>query len=92
MSPIVVALRRPITIIMLFMIPISLGIISFPKLPVERFPRTNFPFVSVNISYPGAAPGDVETQITERIEKLERGQLAGQPAVLRGYGPDPRPH
>ncbi|MBI4212723.1 MAG: efflux RND transporter permease subunit [Chloroflexi bacterium] len=73
MNPIDIALRRPIAVVMLFLVPITLGIIAFPRLPVERFPRTNFPFVSVNVSYPGASPEDVETQITERIENAVVG-------------------
>src|SRR3972149_2679740 len=73
MNPIDIALRRPIAVIMLFLVPITLGIIAFPRLPVERFPRTNFPFVSINVSYPGASPEDVEAQITERIENAVVG-------------------
>src|SRR5437588_2002518 len=76
MSPIEVALKRPISVIMLFLVPITLGIIAFPRLPVSRFPSVNFPFVSINISYPGASPQDVESQITELVENAVVG-IAG---------------
>ncbi|MSQ23964.1 MAG: efflux RND transporter permease subunit [Chloroflexi bacterium] len=70
------ALRRPISVIMLFLVPITLGLIAFPRLPVARFPAANFPFVSINVSYPGASPADVEKQVTERIENAVVG-IAG---------------
>lgn len=68
MGLIQIALRRPIMVLMLFLVPVTLGFLAFPRLPVERFPRTNFPFVFIQVSYPGAAPEDVERQITELLE------------------------
>src|SRR5579862_5256303 len=63
-----VALIRPLAITMLFMALAAMGIVAYTKLPVERFPPISFPSVNVSVSYPGAAPEDVETLVTKPIE------------------------
>jgi len=40
---------------------------------VDRLPNISFPFVGVNVSYPGASPLDVESLVTRQIE----GSMAG---------------
>ncbi|MBV9120176.1 MAG: efflux RND transporter permease subunit, partial [Chloroflexi bacterium] len=63
-----VALLRPVAITMLFLALAAMGVISYTKLPVERFPPISFPSVSVSVGYPGAAPEDVEALVTKPIE------------------------
>jgi hydrophobe/amphiphile efflux-1 (HAE1) family protein len=45
-----------------------LGIISFMKLPVTRFPNIDVPLVAVIVTQSGAAPAELESQITKRVE------------------------
>jgi multidrug efflux pump subunit AcrB len=42
------------------------------RLPVVNFPEVQFPAVSVQVSQPGAAPTEIETQITQRVESAIR--------------------
>ena len=45
-----------------------MGLISFARMDVNNNPDIEFPIVNVSVSQPGAAPPEVETQITQRIE------------------------
>ncbi len=70
------AIRRPIPIIVLFLLLTLIGIQSFMKLPVNANPRVDFPIVTVSIVQAGAAPAELETQVTRRVEGAISG-LAG---------------
>src|SRR5262245_12862904 len=50
-----------------------LGLQSYSRLAVDRLPPTNFPNVTVAISYAGAAPRDVEQLIAIPVEKAVSG-------------------
>ena len=45
------------------------GIISYIKLPKERFPDIVIPTIYVQTIYPGSSPKDIENLITKPIEK-----------------------
>jgi multidrug efflux pump subunit AcrB len=62
------AIRHPITPIVLFVVLFFLGVVSFIRLPINLDPDISFPVVLVNISQPGAAPTEMETQIAQKIE------------------------
>jgi len=49
------------------------GIITMPFLLVENFPNVSFDAVLVTTVYPGASAGDVETQVTNKLEKALDG-------------------
>jgi HAE1 family hydrophobic/amphiphilic exporter-1 len=68
-----VAITRPVAITMLFLALAAMGIVAYLRLPVERFPPLSFPAVSVSVSYPGAAPQDVESLVTIPIENAVIG-------------------
>jgi len=61
--------RRPVFATMLVMTLVVLGIFSYNRLTVERFPRVEFPIVTITTRLPGAAPQEVETEITDKIEE-----------------------
>jgi HAE1 family hydrophobic/amphiphilic exporter-1 len=63
------AISRPIFITMFVLALIVVGLQSRDKLPKEQMPRVDFPFVTVMVTYPGAGPNEIETQVTEPIEK-----------------------
>ena len=44
------------------------GLVAFPRLGVDRFPNMDFPQVFLSISYPGASPEEVESEVTTIIE------------------------
>jgi len=62
------AIRHPITPIVLFVVLFFMGVVAFIRLPVNLDPDISFPAVSVDITEPGAAPTEMETQIAQKIE------------------------
>ncbi len=58
-----IALRRPITVVMLVITVIGLGVIAYARIPVEFFPELEFPFIRCYIPYPGATPTQVENDV-----------------------------
>jgi hydrophobe/amphiphile efflux-1 (HAE1) family protein len=59
--------------IVLFLVLLVLGIVSFKSLPITRFPNIDIPIVKVSITQSGAAPGELETQVTRKIEDAIAG-------------------
>ena len=59
---------RPVLTTMLVAVMVVMGAYSYTHLVVELMPSIEFPVVVVTTVYPGAAPGEVETQITKKIE------------------------
>ena len=62
------AIRNPIPPIVLFAVLTLLGIWAFFALPITRSPNIDIPFVSVTITQPGAAPAELEAQVTKKVE------------------------
>jgi multidrug efflux pump subunit AcrB len=62
------AIRHPITPIVLFVVLFFLGVVAFIRLPINLQPDISFPLVGVDISEPGAAPTEMETQIAQKVE------------------------
>jgi hydrophobe/amphiphile efflux-1 (HAE1) family protein len=62
------SIRNPIAPILLFLVLVVLGLMSFSSLPITRFPNIDVPLVSVTVTDPGVAPSELETQVTKRIE------------------------
>jgi hydrophobe/amphiphile efflux-1 (HAE1) family protein len=62
------SIRTPMPAIVTFVVLIVLGIFSFRTLPISRFPNIDIPIVQVTITQSGAAPGELETQVTRKIE------------------------
>ena len=63
-----ICVHRPVfaTVIVLFITVV--GGFSFFTLGVDRFPKIDLPTVSVRTSNPGAAPEEIESEITDLIE------------------------
>ncbi|AMJ62002.1 efflux RND transporter permease subunit [Bosea sp. PAMC 26642] len=62
------SIRKPVPAILLFVVLCVLGLLSFSKLPVTRFPNIDVPLVSVTITQSGAAPAELESQVSKRVE------------------------
>ncbi|MCB1506108.1 MAG: efflux RND transporter permease subunit [Hyphomicrobiaceae bacterium] len=67
------SIRRPVPSLVLFMVLITVGILSFQKLPITRFPNVDIPIVQAQITQAGAAPSELETQVTKRVEDAIAG-------------------
>ncbi len=67
------SIRNPVVPIVLFIGLTLAGIVSFMRMDVQNNPDIEFPVVIATISQPGAAPTEIETQITQRVESAVRG-------------------
>ena len=66
------SIRNPIVPIVLFIGLTLAGLVSFSRMDVNGSPDIDFPAVNVSISQPGAAPTEIETQITQKVEAAVR--------------------
>jgi HAE1 family hydrophobic/amphiphilic exporter-1 len=64
-----ICIRRPVFATMLIMALVVLGLDSYRKLGVDLFPKIDFPIVTVTTTLRGAAPEEVESQVSKRIEE-----------------------
>jgi HAE1 family hydrophobic/amphiphilic exporter-1 len=62
------AIKRPIPSIVLFILLTITGVISFLLLPITADPNVDFPLVNVVVTQSGAAPAELETQVTRVVE------------------------
>ena len=73
------ALRRPVSTVMVYAALAMIGAVASRLLPLEQFPNITLPFMAVAIPYPGSTPGEVEELITRPVEDA----LATLPSVKR---------
>ncbi len=59
---------RPITTLMFVLFWVVLGLVSFPKMNIERTPSLDFPMVTATFVYPGAEPSEIESQVIKKAE------------------------
>ncbi|MDB5687347.1 MAG: AcrB/AcrD/AcrF family protein, partial [Rhizorhabdus sp.] len=62
------AIRNPIPPIVLFIALTLAGFVAFSRMDVNNMPDISFPGASITVSQPGAAPTEMETQVTRKIE------------------------
>ena len=67
------SIRNPIPSLVLFGVLMVIGYISFRALPITRFPNIDLPIVQVTVTQSGAAPAELETQVTKRVEDAISG-------------------
>lgn len=67
------AIKNPIVPIVLFVMMTLAGIVSFMTMDVNGQPEIDFPAATVIVAQPGAAPTELETQVTQRVEAAVRG-------------------
>ncbi|HVJ63381.1 MAG TPA: efflux RND transporter permease subunit, partial [Tahibacter sp.] len=73
------SLKRPVTIIMFFVSMMVIGLIAAVRLPLEKFPDIEVPFLFVDVPYPGSTPAEVERVLARPIEEA----LATVPGIQR---------
>jgi len=86
---------RPVAVTMVFIAIVVFGFVSWSRLPIELMPDISYPTLTVRTDYPGAAPQEVETQISEPLEQalatldglvsLESRSRAGTSDVVLGF-------
>ena len=68
MNPIVFAMRRPVTTLMLVVALISGGVLAYTRMRVDIFPALNVPKIYVFLDYVGMSPDQMEGFIVNQLE------------------------
>ncbi|MDP6559928.1 MAG: efflux RND transporter permease subunit, partial [Candidatus Binatia bacterium] len=68
-----IAVRKRTSVVVLSLVIIISGLISYYTLPRESAPDITIPFVFIKTDYPGVSPEDIEQSITIPIEKKLKG-------------------
>jgi len=63
------SVKRPVTILMIFIALIVIGIVSYQGLGLDLLPDLSFPVSAIMVSYPGVAPEEIENLITIPLEQ-----------------------
>ncbi|MBK8838100.1 MAG: efflux RND transporter permease subunit [Hyphomonadaceae bacterium] len=62
------AIRNPIPVVVAFTLMIVAGAYSYSRLPIKQFPNISFPMVVATVIQEGAAPTELENQVTRLVE------------------------
>ncbi|EAZ82669.2 efflux RND transporter permease subunit [Algoriphagus machipongonensis] len=63
-----ISIQRSTMVVVLFTVLTLLGIFSYTQLSYELLPKMEANVVTISTVYPGAAPSEVETSVTKKIE------------------------
>jgi len=64
------SIRRPIYVIVLFLVTGILGLLGFKSMKAELMPKFTPPSLNVQVIYPGASPSEVESSLTVKLEDV----------------------
>lgn len=67
------AIDRPIAVIAIVLMVVMFGVVALQTIPIQLAPDVNRPIITVRTSWFGAAPAEVEREITIRQEDVLRG-------------------
>ncbi|MFN7914677.1 MAG: efflux RND transporter permease subunit [Vicinamibacterales bacterium] len=62
-------IKRPVFASVLILTLTVVGAFSFTQLGVDQFPKVDFPMIVITTVQPGAAPEQIETEVTDKIEE-----------------------
>src|SRR5689334_2374765 len=63
-----VCVQRPVFAGVLMLVIVVLGGVGYTRLGVDQLPNTDFPLVLITTTLPGAAPEEVDSDVTDKIE------------------------
>ncbi len=67
------AIKRPTIIVVIFSVLGVLGIYGYSQLSYDLMPKMTVPMIVITTVYPGAAPYEVETSVSKKIEDAVTG-------------------
>jgi hydrophobic/amphiphilic exporter-1 (mainly G- bacteria), HAE1 family len=83
-----VSVNRPTLVVVLFSTLVLLGLLGYSLLTYELLPKISSPVLTITTVYPGAAPSEVETAVSKKVESaistlenLESTQAISQEGV-----------
>ncbi len=65
-----ISVRRPVFASVLVLTLLVIGAVGYGRLGVDKFPDVDFPMVLITTELPGAAPEEVESEVTDKIEAV----------------------
>ncbi len=63
------SIRRPVLATVMTMALVLLGLVSLQRMNVDEYPNMSFPYVTVQISYDGAQPEQIDSQVVRKVEE-----------------------
>ena len=73
MNLISLAISRPIAVVSGVLMVILFGLVALRTIPIQLAPDVSKPVISIRTTWPGAAPAEVEREITNRQEEVLKG-------------------
>lgn len=64
------SVKRPVTILMIILMVVLIGAVSFDRLPIDLLPEIEYPIIIVHTSYNGVGPQEIEKLITRPLEEV----------------------
>lgn len=64
-----ISVRRPVFASVMILVLVVVGLVGYRTLGVDKFPKVDFPLVTIVTPYPGASPSAVETDVTQKVEE-----------------------
>jgi len=64
-----ISVKRPVFATVMILVFVVVGLLGYTKLPIDRFPKIDFPTVAVTTVLPGATPEEIESEVTDLIEE-----------------------
>jgi hydrophobe/amphiphile efflux-1 (HAE1) family protein len=66
-------IRRPIPVLVAFLVLTLAGMLAFGQLGIDENPNIEFPAITITVTQTGAGPEELETQVTRKIEDAVAG-------------------
>jgi len=63
------SIRRPVFATMVILGLVILGVVSYPRIGVDLFPKVEFPIVNISTTLKGASPEVVDIDLTDKVEE-----------------------
>lgn len=62
------SVKKPFTVLVMVVVMLILGFVSLTKMKLDLLPEISMPYLIVIVTYPGASPEKVESQVCEPLE------------------------
>lgn len=86
---------HPVAVTMMFLAALNFGWVSYQRLPIELMPDISYPTITVRTGFDGAAPQEVESQVSRPVEEslatldglvsIQSRSRAGSSDVMLGF-------
>ena len=63
-----ISVKRPVFATVIVLLLTVVGVFAYVQLGIDRFPKVDFPAVTVTTILPGSAPDEIESEISDKLE------------------------